>query len=82
MPIKGMGKKTENLVCIGIDGRNHKDTLLYKEIVQANGEKTLKKSKGPERHLTVTQEKLHLFWKNLTAWLPLRLFLLITPIQI
>ena len=37
------GKEMENLVCIGIDGRNNKDTLLYKKIIKANGEKTLKK---------------------------------------
>ena len=57
MPIKGLEKEMENLVCIGIYGRNDKDTLLYKEIVKANGKKTLKKAKGSlERHLTFTKK--------------------------
>ena len=37
-------------------GRKEKDTLLYKEIVLENGQKTMKKTKGPERHLTFTKE--------------------------
>ena len=32
------------------------DTLLYKELVEENGQKTMKKTKGPERHLTFTKE--------------------------
>ena len=31
-------------------------TLLYKEIVVDNGQKTRKKTKGPKRHLTFTKE--------------------------
>ena len=46
----------ENLICIGVDGRMDKDTLLYKEIVLENGQKTMKKTKGPERHQTFTKE--------------------------
>ena len=46
----------ENLICIAVDGRMDKDTLLYKEIVAENGQKTMEKPKGPERHLTFTKE--------------------------
>ena len=38
----------ENLICIAVDGRMDKDTLLYKEIHGENGQKTMKKTKGPE----------------------------------
>ena len=33
----------ENLICIAVDGRMDKYTLLYKEIVEENGQKTMKK---------------------------------------
>ena len=33
----------ENLICIAVDGRMDKDTLLYKEILEENGQKTMKK---------------------------------------
>ena len=46
----------ENLLCIGVDGRTDKDTPHYKESVEENGSKILKKAKGPERHLTITKE--------------------------
>ena len=42
----------ENLICIGVDGRMDKDTLLYKEIVLENWKKT----KGPEHHFIFTKE--------------------------
>ena len=49
-------ENVENLLCIGVDGRTDKDTLHYKESVEENGSKILKKAKGPERHLTITKE--------------------------
>ena len=61
-------EKVENLVCIGVDGRTDKDTLIYKEIMEENGEKSLKKSKGPERHLTFTKEMAH-EREYLTNWI-------------
>ena len=45
----------ENLICIAVDGRMDKDTSLYKENVEENGQKTIK-TKGPECHLTFTKE--------------------------
>ena len=38
-------ENVENLLCIGIDGR--KKTLHYKESVEENESKILKKAKGP-----------------------------------
>ena len=49
-------ENVENLLCIGVDGRTDKDTLHYKESVEENGSKILKKAKGPECHLTITKE--------------------------
>ena len=49
-------ENVENLLCIGVDGRTDKDTLHYKESVEENGSKILKKAKGPERHLTITKK--------------------------
>ena len=49
-------KNVENLLCIGVDGRTDKDTLHYKESVEENESKILKKAKGPECHLTITKE--------------------------
>ena len=46
----------ENLIRIAVDGRVDKDTLLYEEFVKENRPKTMKKAKGPERHLTFTKE--------------------------
>ena len=46
----------ENLICIAVNGRMDKDTLLYKENVEENGQKAMKKTKGLERHLTFTKE--------------------------
>ena len=48
--------KTEKINCIGVKGRHDKDTLLYKEIVEADGKKQLKKTKKTEHHLTFTKE--------------------------
>jgi len=48
-------KDHDNLICIGVDCRVDKDTLIYNEI-EENGVKKIKKSKGPERHLTFTRE--------------------------
>ena len=52
-------ENVENLLCIGVDGRTDKDTLHYKESVEENGSKILKKNKGPECHLTITKETLN-----------------------
>ena len=49
-------ENVENLLCIGIDGMTDKDTLHYKESVEENGSKILKKAKGPECDLTITKE--------------------------
>ena len=49
-------ENVENLVCIGVDGRTDKDTLHYKESVEENESKILKKAKRPERHLTITKQ--------------------------
>ena len=48
-------ENVENLLCIGVD-RREKDTLHYKESLEDNGSKILKKAKGPECHLTITKE--------------------------
>ena len=52
-------KNVENLLCIGVDGKKDKDTLHYKESVEENRSKILKKAKGPQRHLTITKETLN-----------------------
>ena len=49
-------ENAENLLCIRVDGRTDKDTLHYKESVEENGGKIVKKAKGPECHLTITKE--------------------------
>lgn len=46
----------EKLLCIGVDGKVDKDTLLYREIQCDNGEIKLKKEVGSEHHLTFTNE--------------------------
>jgi hypothetical protein len=46
----------EKLVCIGVDAKIDKDTLLYKEITDKNGVVKLKKERGQEHHLTFTKE--------------------------
>ena len=46
----------ENIVCIGVDGISNKDALVSKEIMEEHGDKSLKKSKGPEHHITFTNE--------------------------
>ena len=45
----------EKLVCIGVDGKIDKDTLMYREVMDENGETKLKKRKGEEHHLTFYQ---------------------------
>ena len=47
---------TKHIICIGVDGRHDKDTLLYKEIMGADGKKQLKTTKETEHHLTFTKE--------------------------
>ena len=49
-------ENVENLLYVGVDGRTDKDTLHYKESVEENGSKILKKAKAPERYLTITKE--------------------------
>ena len=49
-------ENVENLLCIRVHGRTDKDTLHYKESVEENRSKILKKAKGPECHLTITKE--------------------------
>lgn len=56
MPIKNTLIKQKKNICIGVDGGHDKDTLLYKEIVEADGKKKLKKTKGTEHHLTFIKE--------------------------
>ena len=49
-------ENVENILCIGVNGRTDKDTLHYKESVEENGSKILKKAQGPECHKTITKE--------------------------
>ena len=46
----------EKLVCIGVDGKIDTDTLMYREVMDDNGETKLKTGKGEEHHLTFTKE--------------------------
>ena len=46
----------ENLICIAVDERNDKDTLLYKEICGGKWTESYEKTKGPECYLTFTKE--------------------------
>ena len=46
----------EKLICIGVDGKIDKDTLMYREVMDENGETKLKKGKGEEHHLNFTKE--------------------------
>ena len=49
-------ENVENLLCLSSHQLLYKDTLHYKESVEENGSKILKKAKGPECHLTITKE--------------------------
>ena len=51
-----MKEDQEKLVCIGIDGKIDKDTLMYREVMDENGETKLKKGKGEEHHIFFTKE--------------------------
>ena len=46
----------DNVICIGVDCKVDKDTLLYKEITEENDDKIIKNVKGPEHHLTFTRK--------------------------
>ena len=46
----------KNLICIGVDGKVDKDTLLYNEVKGEDGETKLKRERGQEHHLTFTKE--------------------------
>ena len=49
-------ENTEKLLCIGVDGKVDRETLLYSEVNDEEGVMKLKKGKGPEHHLTFTKE--------------------------
>lgn len=51
-----VGEGVENLLCIGVDGKVDKDTLVFKEIIDEDGEIKLRKEKTKEHHLTFTNE--------------------------
>ena len=55
-------KDQEKLVCIGVDGKVDKDTLMYREVMDENGETKLKKRKGEEHHLIFYQETRDRKW--------------------
>ena len=46
----------EKLVCIGVNGKIDKDTLMYRDVMDENGETKLKKGTLKEHHLTFTKE--------------------------
>ena len=46
----------ENFICIAVDARMDKSTLLYKEICGGKWTENYEKTKGPERHLSFTKE--------------------------
>ena len=46
----------EKLVCIGVDGKIDRNTLMYRESMHENRETKLKKGKEEEHHLTFTKE--------------------------
>lgn len=46
----------EKLICIGVDGKVDKETLVYREVKDENGEIKLKKGREQEHHLTFTKE--------------------------
>ena len=48
--------RLEKLVCIGVDGKVDKETLVYREVKDANGEMKLKNEREQEHHLTFTKE--------------------------
>ena len=89
-------KDQEKLVCIRIDGKIDKDTLMYREVMDENGETKLKKGKGEEHHLTFTKEPrtesgtclthrvipVHSVLKEFNSFTPGKLSLLIIQIQI
>ena len=54
--MKNKKEDQEKLVCIGVDGKIDKDTLMYWEVMDENGETKLKKGKGEEHHFTFTKE--------------------------
>lgn len=49
-------ESTTPLVCIGVDSKIDKDTLIYREVTGEDGQIKLKKGKGSEHHLTFTTE--------------------------
>ena len=49
-------ERLEKLICIGVDGKIDKETLVYQEVKDENGEMKLKKGREQEHHLTFTKE--------------------------
>ncbi|KAL7645869.1 UNVERIFIED_CONTAM: hypothetical protein RMT77_002766 [Armadillidium vulgare] len=52
-----LGEGVEKLLCIDVDRKVDKGTLMYKEIEDEHGEIKLKKEKTQEHHLTFTNEE-------------------------
>ena len=52
----------EKLLCIEVDGKIDKDTLMYREVKDENGETKLKKGKGEEHHLLFYQGTRNRKW--------------------
>ncbi|KAK6178315.1 hypothetical protein SNE40_013114 [Patella caerulea] len=46
----------EKLICVGIDGKVDRDTLMYTEVQDEDGTVKLRKDRGAEHHLTFTNE--------------------------
>ena len=46
----------EKLVCIGVDAKTDKETLIFKEVIDIDGVVKLKKDRAQEHHLTFTKE--------------------------
>jgi len=51
-----VNKGLEKLICVGVDGKIDKDTLVYKETKDEHGKIKLKTHKTQEHHLTFTNE--------------------------
>ena len=53
---KKQGECMDPLLCIGVDSKIDRETLMYIEVRREDGETKLKKGKGSEHHLTFTKE--------------------------
>ena len=54
---KKQGESVGPLLCIGVDSKIDRLTLMYIEVTSEDGEIKLKKGKGSEHHLTFTFSK-------------------------